>query len=88
MESLANNHPFLDGNKRVAFAVAHTFLLVNGCDLELGGLGTEAQGEEGAERDRDAGLHRTMITAISASSVTPLIPRPITNDAGQYSRRM
>ena len=35
MESLANNHPFLDGNKRIAFAVAHTFLLVNGCDLEL-----------------------------------------------------
>jgi death on curing protein len=34
MESLANNHPFLDGNKRVAFAAAHTFLLVNGCDLE------------------------------------------------------
>src|SRR5438067_13923572 len=35
LESLTNNHPFLDGNKRVAFAVAHTFLLVNGCDLEL-----------------------------------------------------
>src|ERR1700730_8472485 len=34
MESLANNHPFLDGNKRVAFAAAHTFLLVNGYDLE------------------------------------------------------
>ncbi len=34
-ESLANNHPFLDGNKRVAFAAAHTFLLVNGCDLEV-----------------------------------------------------
>lgn len=33
MESLANNHPFLDGNKRVAFAAAHTFLLVNGFDL-------------------------------------------------------
>ena len=30
MESLANNHPFLDGNKRVAFAAAHTFLLVIG----------------------------------------------------------
>jgi death on curing protein len=29
MESLANNHPFLDGNKRVAFAAAHTFLLVD-----------------------------------------------------------
>ena len=30
MESLANNHPFLDGNKRVAFDATHTFLLVNG----------------------------------------------------------
>ncbi len=35
MESLANNHPFLDGNKRVAFAGAHTFLLMNGYDLDL-----------------------------------------------------
>jgi death-on-curing protein len=35
IESLGNNHPFLDGNKRVAFAAAHTFLLVNGCDLEV-----------------------------------------------------
>ena len=34
-ESLANNHPFLDGNKRVAFAATHTFLLVNGYDLEV-----------------------------------------------------
>ena len=38
MESLANNHPFLDGNKRVAFAAAHTFLLVNGYDLEMNPL--------------------------------------------------
>jgi death-on-curing protein len=35
MESLANNHPFLDGNKRVAFASVHTFLLVNGYDLQV-----------------------------------------------------
>ena len=35
MESLANNHPFLDGNKRVAFAVAHTSLLVNEFDLAV-----------------------------------------------------
>ena len=35
MESLANNHPFLDGNKRAAFAAAHTFLLVNGFDLAV-----------------------------------------------------
>lgn len=35
MESLANNHPFLDGNKRIAFAATHTFLLANGYDLEV-----------------------------------------------------
>ena len=35
MESLANNHPFLDGNKRIAFAATHTFLLINGHDLEV-----------------------------------------------------
>ncbi len=34
MESLAINHPFVDGNKRVAFAAAHTFLLLNGFDLD------------------------------------------------------
>ena len=30
MESLANNHPFLDGNKRAAFFVTDTFLRLNG----------------------------------------------------------
>ncbi|MBO0911106.1 MAG: type II toxin-antitoxin system death-on-curing family toxin [Acidobacteria bacterium] len=35
MESLANNHPFVDGNKRASFACMHTFLLVNGYDLNL-----------------------------------------------------
>ena len=34
-ESLVNNHPFLDGNKRVGFAATHTFLLLNGFDLNL-----------------------------------------------------
>ncbi len=29
-ESLNNNHPFLDGNKRVAFAVTDVFLNLNG----------------------------------------------------------
>jgi len=28
-ESLAQNHPFIDGNKRTAFAVTYTFLSVN-----------------------------------------------------------
>lgn len=30
LESLAINHPFLDGNKRVAFAVTSAFLHING----------------------------------------------------------
>lgn len=34
LESLVNNHAFLDGNKRTAFASLHTFLLVNGFDLD------------------------------------------------------
>jgi len=35
LESLVNNHAFLDGNKRVGFAAMHTFLLVNGFDLDV-----------------------------------------------------
>jgi death on curing protein len=35
LESLVNNHAFLDGNKRVGFAAVHTFLLVNGFDLDV-----------------------------------------------------
>lgn len=31
---LANDHPFLDGNKRVALASALTFLWMNGLELE------------------------------------------------------
>ena len=30
LESLAMNHPFVDGNKRVAFAVVDVFLRING----------------------------------------------------------
>lgn len=30
LESLVQNHPFADGNKRVAFAVADVFLRING----------------------------------------------------------
>jgi len=35
LESLVQNHPFVDGNKRVAFAVMDVFLRVNGCVLEV-----------------------------------------------------
>ncbi len=33
LESLVNNHA--DGNKRVGFAAAHAYLLVNGFDLDV-----------------------------------------------------
>ena len=35
MESLANNHAFLDGNKRVSFAITDTFLRLNGHYIEV-----------------------------------------------------
>lgn len=32
-ESMAQNHPFIDGNKRTAFAVTWTFLAINGLHI-------------------------------------------------------
>jgi len=32
-ESLSQNHPFIDGNKRTAFAATYTFLAINGWRL-------------------------------------------------------
>lgn len=32
-ESLSQNHPFVDGNKRTAFASMFTFLMINGMEL-------------------------------------------------------
>ena len=37
MESLANNHPFVDGNKRVSFFVTDTFLRMNGFFIDCEG---------------------------------------------------
>jgi death-on-curing protein len=34
MESLAINHPFVDGNKRIAFAATDVFLRINGWRLK------------------------------------------------------
>ena len=34
MESLAINHPFVDGNERIAFAAADVFLRINGWRLQ------------------------------------------------------
>ena len=37
MESLAKNHGFVDGNKRIAFAATDTFLRNNGLYLDVAG---------------------------------------------------
>jgi prophage maintenance system killer protein len=34
-DSLVNNHAFVDGNKRAAFASVQTFRLVGGFDLDV-----------------------------------------------------
>lgn len=36
LESLVQNHPFVDGNKRVAFAVTDVFLRINGYRITAG----------------------------------------------------
>jgi len=35
-ESISQNHPFIDGNKRTAFAAMYTFLAINGARLTAG----------------------------------------------------
>ncbi|MFQ5662580.1 MAG: type II toxin-antitoxin system death-on-curing family toxin [Terriglobia bacterium] len=35
MEAVANNHAFVDGNKRASFAITDTFLRLNGFYLEI-----------------------------------------------------
>lgn len=40
-ESLSQNHPFIDGNKRAAFAVTYTFLVINGARFDADAAETE-----------------------------------------------
>ncbi len=41
-ESLSQNHPFIDGNKRVAFAATYTFLSINGARMTADAAATFA----------------------------------------------
>lgn len=43
LESLAINHPFIDGNKRAAFAATDVFLRINGCRIEADPMQTHAE---------------------------------------------
>lgn len=40
-ESMSQNHPFIDGNKRTAFAATYTFLAINGARLTAGAQETQ-----------------------------------------------
>ena len=42
MESLAMNHPFVDGNKRAAFAATDVFLRLNGWSIDCDSLEAHA----------------------------------------------
>ena len=53
-ESLSQNHPFVDGNKRTAFAATYVFLAINGLEITA---------TDGQAQDFVLGLY-------SASSVT------------------
>lgn len=41
-ESLSQNHPFIDGNKRTAFACTYTFLAINGLEITANAESTYA----------------------------------------------
>lgn len=41
-ESLSQNHPFIDGNKRTAFACTYTFLAINGVEITANAESTYA----------------------------------------------
>ena len=43
LESLAINHPFVDGNKRIAFAATDIFLRINGWRLQRPPMQTHAE---------------------------------------------
>ncbi len=43
LESLAISHPFIDGNKRIAFAAADVFLSLNGWELRRDPLKIHAE---------------------------------------------
>ena len=54
MESLGNNHGFIDGNKRIAFTAADVFLRRNGFFLEV----DAAEGDEFIYGSMDRGEFR------------------------------
>jgi death-on-curing protein len=73
-ESLGQNHPFVDGNKRTAFASAYTFLAINGARL------TAEPGEvfefiNGLYRETSSGLRDSSLGYAPTSHANPFKPK-------------
>ena len=69
-ESMAQNHPFVDGNKRTAFAATYTFLAINGAVLTA---------DAGAAYDFVAGLYEK--SAFSFDHLVPWLRRNVKIDS-------
>ena len=70
MESLANNHPFLDGNKRIAFVMTDVMLRANGYFLDVEPVAAHKLITEAMEKNS---FRFPMIRDWIASMVKPLI---------------
>jgi len=69
MESLGNNHGFLDGNKRIAFTAADVFLRRNGYYIEVEALDGYAFIDGSMERHE---FHFAQILAWIRQHIKPL----------------
>jgi death-on-curing protein len=70
MESLGNNHGFLDGNKRIAFTATDVFLRRNGFYIEVEALDGHAFIDGSMERHE---FHFTQILDWIRQHIKPLV---------------
>lgn len=66
--SLAKNHGFIDGNKRIAFSAMEVFLRINGWEIEA----TADHGETAILGVASSTIHRDAFTEWVKSHVQPL----------------
>jgi death-on-curing protein len=71
LESLVQNHPFHDGNKRTAFVVTDTFLKANGFHINVAGV----KAEKFFLENLGAGTFRFPVIRDWLSSVTEPYPK-------------
>ncbi|MFM2429788.1 MAG: hypothetical protein RLZZ511_1001 [Cyanobacteriota bacterium] len=69
---IAKNHPFIDGNKRTAYAVMETFLEVNGYQLPLSNNETYELVIQVAQSD----ISKEALTAKLKATIVPKSPPP------------